>query len=305
MPEFGLDLRHFQFVIAVVKFGSLRQAANALDVSQSTISRRIQSLEHGLGFALFDRDRKGARLTRAGDQFLKEAALGMKQLQRAAQAASATHRGIRGEIKIGVLALSAYGILNTALREFQRHHTKVKVLVHEGTARENLHRLTLGALDIALLVGDIDLTGFFSERLWNEGVYIVLPASHKLAARAELNWDELRSETFLVDGGGPGPDMQIYLLKKLGAVGFQPNIDMHDVSREGLMHLVAMGYGLTLTGSSTIGDSTTGVVFRRIADGGEEISTNAIWSSSNSNPSVKLFLNLTKAVVKRHKAASK
>jgi len=63
------DLRVF---LAVAQLGSLRQAAEALDVTQPTIARRIRTLEADLGVPLFDRDREGHRLTPAGSELLPE-----------------------------------------------------------------------------------------------------------------------------------------------------------------------------------------------------------------------------------------
>jgi hypothetical protein len=63
MPDLALDLRHLRYAMVVAELGSVRRAADALNLSQSTISRRIQSLECRLGVSLFERSRSGARLT--------------------------------------------------------------------------------------------------------------------------------------------------------------------------------------------------------------------------------------------------
>lgn len=63
------DLRAF---LAVAKHGNLRQAADALGVTEPTISRRIGILEADLGVLLFDRARDGHRLTTAGAELLPD-----------------------------------------------------------------------------------------------------------------------------------------------------------------------------------------------------------------------------------------
>jgi len=136
MPNLALDLRYLRSAIAAAEHGSFLQAAIVLNVSQSTVIRRIQLLEHRLGFAIFLRDRKGARLTPACENFLKEATPGMNQLRRAIQLASARHRGEHGELNIGILASLASGFLQLALKEFRERNPAVKVILHEGTAQE-------------------------------------------------------------------------------------------------------------------------------------------------------------------------
>ncbi len=294
MPDLALDLRYLRFAIAAAEHGSLRQTALALNVSQSTVSRRIQLLEHRLGFALFRRDRKGTHLTPAGENFLKEATPGMNQLRRAVQLASARHRGEYGELNIGILASLASGFLQLALKEFHERSPRVKVTLHEGTAQENLHRLALGRLDVVFMTGEPEIAGHVAERLWTEHVFVVLPSSHKLAEIEKLSWQQIRDETFIVSSGGPGPEIQDYLVKRLAGLGFRPTIDVHDVSRESLMHLVAIGYGLTLTSSSTVGAPTQGVVFRALVGEEEELPSSAVWSPNNANPSLKHLLALAK-----------
>ncbi|MCX5493933.1 LysR family transcriptional regulator [Kaistia dalseonensis] len=134
MPDLALDLRYLRFAIAAAEHSSFRQAAAALDVSQSTVSRRVQLLEHRLGFEMFRRDQKGVHLTQAGENFLKEATLGVNQLHRAIQLASARHRGEHGELNIGILVSLASGFLHLTLKQFRERNPGVKVILHEGAA---------------------------------------------------------------------------------------------------------------------------------------------------------------------------
>ena len=55
MPDLAFDLRHRPYAMLVAEHGSFRRAADVLELSQSTISRRVQSLERRLGVTLFDR----------------------------------------------------------------------------------------------------------------------------------------------------------------------------------------------------------------------------------------------------------
>lgn len=61
------DVRHF---LALARLGSVRAAGNALGVSHSTVSRRVEALEERLATRLFDRNRDGYMLTEAGRQML-------------------------------------------------------------------------------------------------------------------------------------------------------------------------------------------------------------------------------------------
>ena len=85
------DLRAF---LAVARLGSLRRAADALGVTQPTISRRIRTLESDLGLPLFERDRDGHRLTAAGADLLPEA----RTVETAALRVEHRSRGLIGRL---------------------------------------------------------------------------------------------------------------------------------------------------------------------------------------------------------------
>ena len=70
MPDLALDLRDLKYPILVAEHGSFRRAADILNLSQSTLSLRIQLLERRLGLPLFERNRTGTRPTLAGERFL-------------------------------------------------------------------------------------------------------------------------------------------------------------------------------------------------------------------------------------------
>ena len=64
VPDLALDLRYLRYALVAAELGSFRRAAAALAVRQPTSSRRVQLLEHRLGFVLFERDRGGVQLSR-------------------------------------------------------------------------------------------------------------------------------------------------------------------------------------------------------------------------------------------------
>lgn len=67
-----LDLKYLQYALAVVRYGSVTQAARALYLAQPNLSRAIGELEQSLGFPLFLRTRQGMSLTPQGERFLTE-----------------------------------------------------------------------------------------------------------------------------------------------------------------------------------------------------------------------------------------
>lgn len=292
MPDVALDLRYLRCAIAAAEHGSFRRTALFLDVPQSTVSRRIQMLEGRLGFPLFVRERIGVKLTPAGANFLKDAIAGVHHLSRAAQLAAATHRGERGIIRVGILASLTSGFLRRVLTEFRERNQGLQVVLHEGTPLETLNGLAMGRLDVSFLTGEHDLRGHNSKVLWHESIYAVLPSAHPLSHQRLIEWEDLRSENFITSHGGPGSEIQDYLIRRLAQPGFRPRIEVHDVSRENLLSLVAMGYGVTLTSTSSLRMGVDGVAFMPIAGEQDTLPSSVVWPKGDLNPALQRLIAL-------------
>jgi DNA-binding transcriptional LysR family regulator len=103
VPDLALDLRHLKYALLAAEHGSFRRVAEALNLSRSTISRRIQLLEHRIGISLFERTNSGVRPTAAGER-MREAAVGAGHLREAVNSISMAQRGHTGELRIGLMA---------------------------------------------------------------------------------------------------------------------------------------------------------------------------------------------------------
>lgn len=292
MPDLTLDLRFLRYAIVTAEYGSFRRAAQALGVPQSTVSRRVQLLEHRLGAPLFERHRGGTRLTASGEHFLKEAEAMARGLQRAAREMATARKGEVGTLKIGLFASVSSGFLADLLAEFRVKYPAIRLRVDEDTAEANIAGVVSGRLDLAFVTGDPQIPDCHSETFWQERIYVAMSSDHPLADQQTIGWDDIRHDDFIVSAGGPGPEIEDFLIKQLSAIGFRPSIVVHGVGRENLMGLVAKRFGLTLTTESSLGAIYSGVTFRPVAELSDTVSTSGIWSASNENPALKRAIAL-------------
>ena len=297
MPDLRLDLRHLRCALAVSERGSFRRAASMLDLPQSTVSRRVLLLERQLGFPLFSRRRTGASLTVAGSAFLKDALPSAKEIARAAVFAAKVQRGETGGLSIGMLASLTPGHIHDILNRFREEVPKVRIRIRERQHCELLHDLATGTLDAAFVTGFSDIADFNIRKLWTESVFAVLPQSHLMAHTDALFWDDLRGEIFLVTSGGSGSEIHDFIIRKVSQLGFKPQIDVHEVSRESLLTLVAMNYGITLSRTSSMRKGFPGIVYLPIVGEQGTVPASIVWSPDNENPALRRFLILSKNVV--------
>jgi len=118
------DLKAF---LAVARGGSTLAASKALGVNQTTVARRIESLEHSLGFKLFERGQTGSRITEAGQALIGDAEMVERAAIRFANQAAGQLRGVSGALKLTTNELVANTMVIPALLEFRKVHPDVQV----------------------------------------------------------------------------------------------------------------------------------------------------------------------------------
>src|ERR1700692_549235 len=100
-----------EHALVVADLGSIRGAARALGIRQSSLSRRMRALEDALGTSIFERHRRGVTLTNTGARFLQQANNAVVQLNQATKTAGAAALGATGQLSIGIRSSMAAGFL--------------------------------------------------------------------------------------------------------------------------------------------------------------------------------------------------
>ena len=289
MADPSLDFRLFQYALASAEHGSFRQAAAALNVQQSTVSRGVRSLEHRVGAELFERCHAGIRPTPAGDRFLEEAVLGFGHLRRAMQKIGALQRGEHGELTVAVSV--PFVLLGELFERFRKEYRGISVEIVENTSTASWALVQQRMVDVAFLAGTCGHGAPRSLHLRDERMIAVLPKSHPLAAAPRLSLADLRLERFILCAGGLGPDIEEYLLWRMGKFGVEPQVQSHRVSQCNLINMVATGFGVTLVVGPAPRAATDGIALVPLA-GRNVISLGAAWMESNPNPALKRLLDL-------------
>lgn len=291
-----MEMRHLRYVVAAAEQGSFRRAAMALDIRESAVSRRIRDLEDEIGAALFMRHHGGVNLTYAGQRFVYRALRALNEIERAAADAGSFGRGEIGTVRIGIFTSLASGFLSDLLRAYVSANPGVRPDLIEGGPAAHIAAVQRLHLDIAFLTGKPVADGCDVAQLWNERVLAVIPRKHEFASLRTINWMHLRDRHFIVSEDDPGPEIHDYLVKHIGDLGHHPSIERHRVGRDNLMHLVAMGQGLTLVHEAAGAAQFPGVIYRHIKD--EILPFCAIWSPRNDNPALRRLLSLARTMSK-------
>jgi DNA-binding transcriptional LysR family regulator len=144
----AMDLHHMRHVIAVAEHAHFGRAAEHLGMAQPPLSQSIRRLERELGVVLFERDRRGARATPAGQAFIAEARAALAAAERATRQARAAATQ-RRPVAIGLVSAATWGPVPDLLRV--AHQAGIPVELHESTTERQLELLGEGQLDLAFV----------------------------------------------------------------------------------------------------------------------------------------------------------
>ena len=284
--------------LLVGEYLSFRRVAGVLGVRQSAVSRRVQELEDELGVSLFERHHAGVRITNAGVRFLQEARAALLQLDHAVKTATAAGRGQVGRLSIGILSSIAAGYLRELIELYRSHHPDVGIQILESAPTDNIAAVRKRQLDVAFIMDTTDASGCETLPLWTERIFVVLPAHHALCERREIEWTDLRNERFIVRQSERDRALCDRLSRHLIDRNHESGMQKLNVGRDTLVHLVAMGLGVSLTSQATVATPFPKVVFRPMAGDDELLHFSAAWLPHNDNPALRRFLSLARSLAK-------
>ena len=291
-----IDLVSVTQALLVAEHLSFSRAAQVLGVRQSAVSRRVRALGDKLGVSLFERDSTGVRLTEAGRRFLERTRPALSEIDHAMKAAASAGRGAEGVIRIGILASVSGGFLRNLLGSYREHHPAIAMEIVEGSTSEHLARITERHLDVAFVAGTPVVAHCDSVVLWEARVFAALPEHHALAEGDAIHWESLKDEDFIVSRAAPGPEIHDYIVRRTTAFGRSPSIERHGVGGETLMHLVALGFGISIASEAATATRYPEVVFRPLATAEDMLPYSAVWLPGNDNPALRRFLSLARSL---------
>ena len=143
-----MELRHLQYLVAVVEEGTVTAAAARLHVAQPGVSAQLRQLERELGEPLLTRTSRGVTPTAAGEAVLPYARAALAAVEGAQLAVDELKGLVRGRVAVGMAPSLAATDLPDLLAEFRRAHPPVEISLREGTSEALLAQLVAGEVDL-------------------------------------------------------------------------------------------------------------------------------------------------------------
>ncbi|CEJ48050.1 Transcriptional regulator [Umezakia ovalisporum] len=188
-----MRLEQLQAFLAIAETGSFQQAARRCGVTQSTISRQIQSLEADMGVELFHRT-SHAKLTLGGECLLPRVRRICQEWQTATQELTNLIAGKQPELCIAAIHSLCASYLPPVLQKFCHDYPQVQLRVTSLGSDRALKVLKDGLVDLAIVMNNRFLTTgkeMVVEPLLEEQIKVLTAAQHPLAQYETIPWSEL------------------------------------------------------------------------------------------------------------------
>jgi DNA-binding transcriptional LysR family regulator len=178
--------RLLAYVDAVARHGSIRKAAEYLNVASSALNKQILDLEADLGSALFERLPRGVRLTAAGEIFLGYARQAISELKAVESQVEQLRGLVRGQVNVAAVESVAGDLLPSAISSFQADHPNVRFHVRIGAPEDLVASLASDQADLILTHYPPPKKHVAVVAIAEQAVCALMTADHPLASRKEL-----------------------------------------------------------------------------------------------------------------------
>lgn len=288
----GLELTH-SFIILAEEL-NFRRSAERLNIDQSALTRRIQKLEHILGFALFERTTREVSLTPAGRSFYEENARLLQNYARSARTARSIAEGKTGSLRLAYMAFAATELMPFAVSRYRRLYPHVDVSLRYIRTQGQKLALAHDEIDVGYMIGPFEHNDFHSLLLTADPLYAVTPRNHRLTRLHEVRPADLAKEDLIL---GDMIEWEAYrwrLNEMFSSEGVPLNIKLEASNTLALLGLVAAGLGVTVYPESLIGFLGRNVEVRPIMHHDFRIPTILVWKRTNRTKAVRHFVEVAK-----------
>lgn len=251
-----MELRVLQYFLAVAREQNISAAAQALHLTQPTLSRQLRDLEEELGKPLMIRGSRKITLTEDGMLLRKRAEEILDLVGRTEKEIAQSDESVSGDIYIGTGETDGVRQIVKTARQLQKSYPGILFHIVSGDAVDVCERLDKGLLDFGILLGDIDKVKYnYMELPMKDTWGVLMQRSSPLAEKAAVSPQDLWDKPLILSRQVDNKSGLYRWLKK------EPS-ELHTVATYNLIYNASlmvdegMGYAFTLdklvntTGSS-------------------------------------------------------
>ena len=197
-----MELRVLNYFLAIAREQSIVHAAEALHLSQPTLSTQIKNLEEELGKQLFIRGTRGTRkvtLTEEGMILRKRAEEILDLVKRTENEITLSNDIIVGDVYIGTGETDGVRLMAKTAKKLQEHYPGVHYHIYSGNAAHVMEQLDKGLIDFGIIFGDVDLTKYNSlDTSYSDQWGVLMRRDSELAEKDVISPKDLRDQPLIL-----------------------------------------------------------------------------------------------------------
>jgi LysR family hydrogen peroxide-inducible transcriptional activator len=184
-----MKIQQLKYVLALDEHRHFMKAAEACEVTQSTLSAMIQKLEEELEIQIFDRKSHPIKPTLLGESIIAQAREVVTRVKYMKESIQQERTNDFGTVKMGIIPTVVPYILPHFLKEMNL--TKIDLRVHEMTTENVIKQLRKGEIDCALLATPLEEEDILEIPIYYERFLCYLSPNHRLYSFSHIEADQL------------------------------------------------------------------------------------------------------------------
>jgi len=195
-----IDTLGVQAFIAIADYGGFQKAADALHLTQTALTRRLQNLESLLGVALIERTTRSMSLTSTGRDFLPQARRLLFELATALVEIRETGKARRGDVSIACVPSAGVQFLPRVIERYSGRypHNRIKSLEHASWAVADA--VLRREAEFGINIEEPDRPELSGAPLLDDRFVLICRDDHPLAQRRTLSWKRLEPYPLIFAG---------------------------------------------------------------------------------------------------------
>lgn len=262
-----MDLSLFYYFTALSKYMNFSVAADELYLSQSSLSKRIKSLETKLDMGLFIRHPRTIELTEAGRAILPYADHISNEYEKMKEALSGYTDG-RSMLRIAAISfLSYYGMMN-GISLYIKDNPGVNVNIKEINSQHGMELLDKERVDACMMFSKLVSTDKYNKYpLVKDDMVAVMNENHMLAGKDTITLEQLGSQELVLISERDEPFFKNFILEELHKKNIIPNVRAYGVWISAIQTIVKQSSSISvLPRKVTERIAGAGIVYRTIEE---------------------------------------
>ncbi|CAB3735519.1 HTH-type transcriptional regulator ArgP [Achromobacter animicus] len=274
-----MDVRALRYFVETVRHASFTQAAKALFVTQSTVSKMIRQLEEEAGTPLLIRDGHTARPTDTGRVMYQRGLQVLETMRQLSEEMRQTAELGRGALEVGIPPMINL-LFTPVVKRFRELHPGIHLTLREGTGQAVENLVASGELEVGATILPVAPDGGLAAQAFGSyPIWVIGPPDAPWAGKTSLPLSALREARLLI----PTDDFAITrrLRQAFADAGLQPSIAAQSAHWDFLVAMASAGLGVALLPEPLMQRmKTRGLSTAKLAKSGIQWEVGHIWLQS-------------------------